>query len=89
MESVPVTTVSQNGQVVIPDAVRKALHVLAGAKFAVFARNDTIILKKVSIPTAEDAFKELHEWGVAHAKAKGLREEDVVKKIHKGRGGSG
>ena len=86
VEAVPVTTVSQNGQVVIPDGIRKALNIFAGIKFAVFARNDTIILKKLDVPSAEQAFKELNDWGVKHAKANGLKEENVMKKIYRRRG---
>ncbi len=85
MEFAPVTTVSQNGQIVIPDSVRKALNLLAGMKLAVFTSHDTIILKKIDLPSADQAFKELHEWGVKHAKAKGLREAEVIEKIHKSR----
>ncbi len=86
MECVPVTTVSQNGQVVIPERIRKEAHIIGGMKFAVFARNGTIILKRIDVPSAEEAFEEIHEWGIKHAKTKGLKEGDVVKKIHDGRG---
>lgn len=77
----PLTTLSKNGQVVIPDSIRKALHVLSGTKFAVFAGKDAIILKKVEVPSAEEAFSELHAWGTAHADALGLKETDFHQRV--------
>lgn len=85
LETVPVTTISKNGQVVIPEKIRSSLRVLAGMRFAVFASGDTIFLKRIDVPSPEQAFKELHEWGVKYAKKKGLKEEDVMEKIQKGR----
>ncbi len=53
------------------------------AKWRSVFGKDSIILKRVAVPTAEEAFDELHKWGVAYAK--GLKEKDVVRKIHEGR----
>ena len=52
----------------------------------VFGKDDTLILKKVSTPTAKEVFEKVHKWGVAFAKKKGWNEENVMKHIHKGRG---
>lgn len=80
------TKMSSRGQVVVPKTIRESLHLAEGDTFAVFASDDALILKKIGIPTAEEAFDKLHEWGTKFAKKKGLKRKDVVGRIHKGRG---
>ena len=79
-----ITRMSSRGQVVIPKDIRQDFK--EGTTFAVFGKSDTIILKRVEMPTAKQAFECVHEWGVELAKKKGLKETDVMKIIHKGRG---
>jgi len=79
-------TMSSKGQIVIPKGVREQLGFGKGASFAVFGRDDTLILKKVNVPSAKEAFEKVHKWGVQFAKNKGLKEKDVEGIIHKGRG---
>jgi len=78
------TTMSSKGQIVVPKDVREHMGIKEGTTFAIFGRDDTLILKKVSVPTAKEAFEKIHKWGVEFAKKKGLKEEDVEKIIHKG-----
>ena len=80
------TKMSSRGQVVVPRSIREALNLTEGDTFAVFAGDDMLILKKIGVPTAEEAFEKLHEWGAKFAKKKGLKQKDVVVNIHKGRG---
>jgi len=54
--------------------------------FAIFGKDDTIILKKVNVPSAKEAFDRIHKWGVKFAKSRGLKESSVESIIHKGRG---
>jgi len=71
-----VLTVSSKGQIVLPAAIRKALSIASGDKLAVFATDSAILLKPVSLPTAEEFAAELdkaEEW----ASASGLVEDDV------------
>lgn len=75
---VEMTTASPKGQVVIPQNLRKQLGVKPGTKFAVYGRGDTIVFKKVEMPTMED-FEKLVSWGTEFAKKKGVKEEDVLK----------
>ena len=81
-----ITKMSSRGQVVVPRALRETLKVSEGDTFAVFAAEDMIILKKIGVPTAEEAFEKLHAWGQEFAKKKRLSSKDVVARIHKGRG---
>lgn len=80
------TIMSSKGQIVIPKDVRDQMMIEEGTTFAVFGRDDTLILKRVNVPTAKEAFEKVHKWGIEFASKKGLKEEDVEKIIHKGRG---
>ncbi|MBI5226348.1 AbrB/MazE/SpoVT family DNA-binding domain-containing protein [Candidatus Micrarchaeota archaeon] len=86
MSEVSMTTISAKGQVVIPDWIRKSMHIHAGDRFAVAGNGDTVILKRITVPSASELFGELGKKARAHAKARGLREKDVVRLIHEGRG---
>ena len=45
MSRIATTKMSSKGQVVIPEEMRKRLHLESGHQFVVIAENDTIILK--------------------------------------------
>lgn len=77
---------SSKGQIVIPKDLREQLGFSRGASFAVFGRDDTLILKKVNVPSAKEVFEKLHKWGIEFAKKSGLKESDVEELVHKGRG---
>ena len=85
---VNVVTVSSKGQISLPAEIRKELSIVQGDRFAAYASGDTIILKKVKIPTVEE-FKlfldEAQEW----AASVGYKEEDVndiIKEVRKRNG---
>ncbi len=80
------TTLSSKGQIVLPKDLREDMHLGPGTTFAIFGRDDTIILKKVNVPSAKQMFEKVHKWGVNFAKQKGMKEEEIEKIIHKGRG---
>ena len=80
MSDVSLTRISSKGQVVIPKAIREVLGITTGEVFAVFGEDDTIVLKRVSIPT-EDEFEELLRWGTEYAKRRGITRDDVQKAI--------
>lgn len=46
-----ITSLSSRGQVVIPQDIRKSLNLQTGEKFAVVGKGDTILLKKIDIPS--------------------------------------
>ena len=60
-EEPEVTTISEKGQVVIPQSIRKELGIKPKNKFLVYGRGDTIIMKKLELPSLkkewEDIFK--------------------------------
>lgn len=76
-KEVELTTISPKGQVVIPQSIRKRLNIRTGEKFAVYGRDNTIIFKKIEMPTIKD-FEKLVDWGVEFAKKKGIREGDIL-----------
>ncbi len=81
-----IITMSSKGQIVIPKNLREQLGLDIGTNFAIFGDEDTVVLKKIKVPTAKEAFEKLSNWGNKFAENKGWKEDDAVKKIHKGRG---
>ena len=51
---VQVITMSTKGQIVLPSEMREALSLDAGSKLAVFCEDGTIMLKPLSVPSADD-----------------------------------
>lgn len=76
-KEIELTTTSPKGQVVIPKGIREKLNIKEGTKFAVYGRDDTIIFKKVEMPTLKD-FERIVDFGVEFAKKKGIRKGDVL-----------
>ena len=60
-EELEVTTMSEKGQVVIPQSIRKELGIKPKTKFLVYGRGDIVIMKKLELPDLkkewEDIFK--------------------------------
>jgi len=76
-KEVQITTTSPKGQVVIPQEIRDRMKIKSGTKFAVYGREDTIIFKKVELPSVKD-FEKLAKFGRTFAKKKGIKENDVL-----------
>lgn len=74
---IELTTTSPKGQVVIPKGIREKLNVKEGTRFAVYGKGDTIIFKKVEMPSIED-FERLVDFGVVFARKKGIKKQDVL-----------
>ncbi len=49
-EEPEITTISEKGQVVIPQSIRKELGIKPKNKFLVYGKGDTIIMKKLDLP---------------------------------------
>ena len=77
MKEVQITTTSPKGQVVIPQEIREKMKIESGTKFAVYGRGDTIIFKRVELPTVKD-FEKLARFGRAFARKKGIKEKDLL-----------
>ena len=84
MENIEVTSVSSRGQVVIPQSLRDKLKIRAGEKFVVVGEDNTIILKKLEMPSFR-GFDKLLKKTRQFAKKKGIKEFDVESAIKQAR----
>ncbi len=84
MESIEVTSISSRGQVVIPRRIREKLRLQEGEKFVVVGEEDTIIFKKLGIPSFK-GFDKLLKKTREFVKQKGLKEKDVEDSIKESR----
>ena len=80
MSEVTITRLSSKGQIVIPKDLRELLGFKPGEFFAMYGENETIVLKKIDIPSDQD-FKDLLQWGSDFAKDKKIKKSDVLKAI--------
>jgi AbrB family looped-hinge helix DNA binding protein len=78
-----VTTVSEKGQVVIPQSIRKELGIKPKTKFLVYGRGDTVIMKKLELPDLkkewDDIFKQMDK------KELKLSDKEIQKEIEETR----
>lgn len=81
MSEIELTKLSSKGQIVIPQSLREELGLEEGETFAVIARGDTIVLKKLQLPSKKELFEKIHQWGVAFAQKRGLKEDNLQKMI--------
>jgi len=58
-EELEVTTMSEKGQVVIPQSIRKELGIKPKTKFLVYGRGDTVIMKKLELPDLKKEWEDL------------------------------
>ena len=84
MEKLEITSMSSRGQIVIPFDIRKELGLKEGEKFVVVGEDDTILLKKVSMPSFKN-FDKLLQKTQQFAKEKGITPADVESAIKKAR----
>ena len=82
MAGISTTKLSSKGQVVIPESIRKKLHLKTGTQFVVVAENDLVILKNISAPTL-DEFDGLIAKARKSAKKVGLKKADLKNAIAK------
>lgn len=78
MTPLSTTKLSSKGQVVIPEDVRKALGLEAGAKFVVMGDGDVVILKRITAPVRGE-FRVLASKARSQARRAGLKPADVAK----------
>ena len=77
---IELTKISPKGQVVVPQTVRKALGIKPGTRFAVYGQKDTIVFKKVEMPSVED-FRQLTKETSKIARKRGITRKDVNEAI--------
>ena len=58
-EEPQVTTISEKGQIVIPQSIRKELGIKPRTKFLVFGKGDTVIMKKLELPDMRKEWNEI------------------------------
>jgi antitoxin PrlF len=80
MGDVVVTRMSSKGQIVVPKSLRDALGLDVGELFAMFGEEDTIILKKIDVPSKKE-FDEILAWGEKYAKKKKITRKALKKAI--------
>jgi AbrB family looped-hinge helix DNA binding protein len=85
MESFSTTKMSSKGQVVIPEKIRKQLHLKTGSQFIVIGENDVLILKSISKPTMSE-FDELIKKARSQAQVTNLKPDDILDAVTKYRG---
>jgi AbrB family looped-hinge helix DNA binding protein len=84
MQTVSTTRLSSKGQVVIPESIRKTLHLEAGNQFIVVAEKDVVILKTIQEPPPGE-FAGLIRKARRQAKAAGMKKADIADAIHASR----
>jgi len=87
MATVATTRMSSKGQVVIPEDVRKALGLEAGAQFVVMGDGDTVVLKRIAVPAKSELRAMLGKVRLQARRAgiKPTDARDVVRRVRRGR----
>ena len=80
MENVEITSISSRGQVVIPQRLRDKMKIHTGEKFVVIGENNTIVLKKLEMPSFNGIDKLLKKTR-DFVKEKRIKESDVEEVI--------
>ena len=86
--AVEMIKMSSKGQIVIPQDIRTEICASEGTMFAVISERDSIVLKKIAIPSKEELIYELKEIakeGKRRLEAKSIKESDLLKIIEKSR----
>ena len=79
---------SSKGQIVIPRDIRTEICASEGTMFAVVSGRDSIVLKKVAIPSKEELIcelKEIAKEGKKRLESKGIKEADIPRIVEKSR----
>lgn len=84
MDEIAITRISSKGQIVIPKNIRDHMKIKEGDIFAIIGGDDSILLKKVYVPTKED-FEETLEYGRRFAEEHEITRADVEKAIEEDR----
>ncbi len=86
--AVEMVKMSSRGQIVIPQGIRQEICASEGTMFAVVSGKDSIVLKKVAMPSKEDLIcelKEIAKEGRKKLEAKGIKEADIPNIVEKSR----
>ena len=78
---VELTKISEKGQIVIPNSLRKEMKIKKSDQFVIFGEDDTVILKKIEKPLLKKTFDEIAKPLQKAAKQIGLTREDINEEI--------
>lgn len=84
MGKIEVATMSSRGQIVIPLEIREQLGLKEGEKFIVIGEDDTLVLKKMAIPSFRN-FNKLIEKTQRLVREKGITKKDLEAAIKRTR----
>ena len=84
MEKIEITSMSSRGQVVIPLDIREQLDLKEGEKFIVVGEGDTVVLKKITMPSFNN-FDKLLQKTRQFAKDNRITKSDVENAIKRAR----
>ena len=82
-EELEVTTMSEKGQVVIPQSIRKELGIKPKTKFLVYGRGDTVIMKKLELPDLKKEWEDL--FNLMDKKELKMSDKEIQKEIAEAR----
>ena len=74
-----VTTISEKGQVVIPQSLRKELGIKPRTKFLVFGRGDIVIMKRLELPDVEKEWEGI--FTMMDEKGLKLSEKEILEEV--------
>ncbi|MCK5624812.1 AbrB/MazE/SpoVT family DNA-binding domain-containing protein [Candidatus Pacearchaeota archaeon] len=80
MENIEITSISSRGQIVIPQTLRNKMGIHEGEKFVVIGEDNTIVLKKLEMPSFNGVDKLLKKTR-NFAKKKGIKTSDLEEAI--------
>jgi len=78
-EEPQVTTISEKGQIVIPQSIRKELGIKPKTKFLVYGKGDTVIMKKLELPDMKKEWNEIFK--VMDKKNLKFSESEIQKEV--------
>jgi len=74
-----VTTISEKGQVVIPQSLRKELGIKPRTKFLVFGRGNIVIMKRLELPDVEKEWEGI--FTMMDEKGLKLSEKEILEEV--------
>ena len=83
--AIDLTKLSQKGQVVIPNTVRRELGLKEGMKFLVMGVGDTIVLRRLELSQERVRLKTLLQESRKKAEKSGFTDRGIEELIHKTR----
>ena len=83
--TIDLTKLSQKGQIVIPNAMRKQLGLKEGTKFLVVSVGDMIVLRRLELNQERARLKTLLQESRLKAEKVGFTEREIREFIHQSR----